>query len=287
MKKSNKKSTVKSKSKKVKNPLKKYQVGGPPISLGSTSSPGAYTNPTFDVGTSPGLNNLTNTDLTSYSGGYDTISGSNPFSSDHLQNVADPSYTGNDLSLNINTATDTPLIDYNASGQAKADASNKAAILKSEYKTTALSKQDANLRKAKGIAESVAAVPFANIIGEAVRPTKVDDPNKFYSRGVREKLESYNKKIKGAKTTSASLSSVASGLGAAAGTAALVPGVGWVVSAGLGLGALAAGIGAGISSGAAGGYSNKQEQFATEYKEKVEDRKRDILRTDEQRKMQQ
>ena len=293
MKKSNKKSTVKSKSKKVKNPLKKYQGGGgvniAPLTTSATPTTGFGSGNLGSSGfgsASLGGDSYLSTPSLAGSNTFNTLyGGSTPsFSSDNLTNVSDPSYGGLDSSLDTSLNAPRSLGDYYKDTQtAFGDKSNTADILKSEYKTTPLSKQDANLRKAKIAADTLSAIPFTNIVGEGMKSTKVDDPNKFYSRGVREKLERYNKKIKGAKTTSAGLSTTATALGTASGIAAAT-GIGAPVAIGLGLGALAAGIGSGISSGVAGGYSNKQEQFAAEYEENVENRKRDILRTDEQRK---
>ena len=292
MKKSDKKSTVKSKSKKVKNPLKKYQVGGgvniAPLTTSATPTTGfgSGNSGSSGFGSAP-LGGDSYLSTPSYgSNTFNTLyGGSTPsFSSDNLTNVSDPSYGGLDSSLDTSLNAPRSLGDYYKDTQtAFGDKSNKPDILKSEYKTTALSKQDANLRKAKIAADTLSSIPGVNFIGEAMKSTKVDDPNKFYNRNVRNKLERYNKKIKGAKTTSAGLSTAATALGTASGAMALT-GAGLPVAAILGLASAAAGIGAGISEGAAGGYSNKQEQFAAEYAEKVEDRKRDILRTDEQRK---
>jgi hypothetical protein len=285
MKKSSKKSTVKSKSKIVQNPLKKYQAAGAaPFSVPPSTGFGSGNLGSGFGGTNPlGADNYLSTPA-SYDAAVSTFNSLYGGSNTNLTNVSDPSYSGRDSSLDTSLNAPRSLGEYYKDTQtASGDKSNKADILKSEYKTTPLSKQNSRLKKIKTVADSVAAVPFANIVGEGMKSTKVDDPNKFYNRGVREKLERYNKKIKGAKTTSAGLSTAATGLGTASGVMAAT-GVGLPIAAILGLASAAAGIGAGISSGVAGGYSNKQEQFATEYEEKVENRKSEILRTDEQRK---
>ena len=138
-------------------------------------------------------------------------------------------------------------------------------------------------QKIKTAADVMSSIPLGvNIVGQAMKRTDIDDPNRYYNSKTKAKLESYNKKIKAAKTTSAGFTTAATGLGTAAGALALT-GVGLPLAAILGIAGGVAGIGAGISEGVASSYGTSQGKYAADYDQLVADRQKTERRAKAQR----
>lgn len=287
MKRSNKKSTVKAKSTKRKSPLKKYQNGSA-ITFGGNNIPsGSTTLPLRSNSIQLGTSNLGSTNYSLGSGniqvgtGYQTPSNFNTlyggsttpsFSSGHLSNVSDPSFTGLDTSLDRSSGTGS-LVDYYASGQAEIDRANKADIMKAEYKPDPKgpSKQERDQSIAEGVSQALPGV--TGVIAQAAKKKTIDDPNRYYNRDTKAKLEEYNRKIatsKGVSSVGQSIATVGASLAPVLGPFSLIP-----VAVG--------GIMAAASEGAAADYGSKQQKLGADYDRLVADRKKLEERAEKQR----
>ena len=285
MKKSSKKSTVKSKNKKRKSPLKKYQGGGGPVpatGVSMTPTAGQYGFDTGNLG-SGGLNSGFNlggdsylpSSFTNFNTPYGGSTTTPSFSSDHLLNVSDPSYSGADLSLDTSlTAKPKSLADYYGSGQAETDRANTADIMKAEYKAKpgGPSKQERQQAIAEGVSQAMPGI--TGIIAQAGKKKTIDDPSRYYNRETKKKLESYNKKIaasKGVSSAGQSIAAVGAGLAPVLGPFSLIP-------------ILAGGIMAGASEAAAADYGTKQGKVGAEYDQLVADRQKLEVKAAEQKR---
>jgi len=282
MRKSSKKSTVKSKSKKRKNPLKKYQtagvvtptVGATGAALGTFGS-GTLGSSGFDsatLGSDSYLSSPTSTTNTYNSQFGDSFS--SPYGSD-FSSTPNSSYSGLDAGLNTDPFKPRTLTEFNVDENTNLSqtARNQANVMNAEYKADPL--KVSRKMQDDDIARSVVgALPGAGgVIAAATKRTSIDDPNRYYSRRVKSKLESYNKKI----NTSAAMSSVGQSI-MGAGTA-LIGAIGPFAAIPIAAGA----IWTAASEGAKASYEGDQKEFGAEYDQLVANRQRTERRAKAQR----
>ncbi len=285
MRKSSKKSTVKSKSKKRKNPLKKYQTGSMVTpTVGATGpAPGTFGSGTlgsggldsgFNLGSDSYISSPTSTTNTYNSQFGDSFS--SPYGSD-FSSTPNSSYSGLDAGLNTDPIKPRTLTEFNVDENTKMSQAerNQANVMNTEYKADPRgpSKKERDL----AIAESAmaATTPGLGFITEATKKKTIDDPNRYYSREVKKKLESYNRKISAAK----SASSVGQGImasGAVLGSTGVGAIPGAIVTA-------VGGIVTGVSEGFASGYRGSQKEVGAAYDLAVANRKRTERRAEAQK----
>ncbi len=287
MRRSNKKSTVKGKSKKRKSPLKKYQAAGPVPATGVSMTPtaGQYGFGTGNLGSSgfgsaslggdsflstPQSYNTAASNFNTLYGGSTTPN----FSSGHLSNVSDPSFTGLDTSLDTSLDAPRSLGDYYKDTKtAFGDRSNKADIMKAEYKPDPKgpSKQERDQAVAEGVSQALPGI--TGVIAQAAKKKTIDDPNRYYNKDTKAKLEEYNRKIatsKGVSSVGQSIATVGASLAPVLGPFSLIP-----VAVG--------GIMAAAGEGAAADYGTKQGKVGADYDRLVADRKKLEKRAEEQK----
>jgi hypothetical protein len=202
MRKSSKKSTVKSKSKKRKNPLKKYQTGSMvPPTVGATGAAAG----TFGSGTlgSSGFNSATLgsdsylSSPTSTTNTYNSQFGdsfSSPYGSD-FSSTPNSSYSGLDAGLNTAPIKPRTLTEFNADENNKLSqtAKNQANIMNAEYNPGRLSESNRKINTASSVLSNI-PLGGLNIIGQAMKRTDIDDPNRYYSRRTKKNLKVIIKK---------------------------------------------------------------------------------------------
>ena len=287
MRRSNKKSTVKGKSKKRKSPLKKYQTGSmvtptipttPSTGFGTGNLGSGGLNTGYSLGSgkfdnylqTPASYNTAVSNFNTLYGGSITPS----FSSGHLSNVSDPSFTGLDTSLDTSLDAPRSLGDYYKDTKtAFGDKSNKADIMKAEYKPDPKgpSKQERDQAVLEGVSQAVPGI--TGVIAQAVKKKSIDDPNRYYNKDTKAKLERYNKKIatsKGVSSVGQSIATVGASLAPVLGPFAAIPvAIGGIMTA--------------AGEGAAADYGSKQQKLGADYDRLVANRKRTEQRAEEQR----
>ena len=277
MRKSSKKSALKSKKGKRKSPLKKYLTAGavtPPTIPTTTFGSGNLGTGGLNSGYTLGNTTLGSTGITGA-----TTSG-NSYNMGNSWNQASSDI--NTLNNNFALTDGNPLTSAYSGSDYSLDRTKPTTLnsFRADQEKAVSGKQgESNLQLEKSApkeltsqdkaAKVLSAIPggITGIVGNALTDTTIRDDKGYYSKKTKDKLESYNRKIKAAKTAS----SVGQGISMAG--AALT---GTVIGAPLG--ALISGIGGittAVSEGFAADYGNKQGDVDAAYGKSLAQRQED------------